>query len=59
MKMDKYFIKWSLVIISIIVLMIIFTIGVFGRLDDFWILSVPAGIVMATKFADEERKEAP
>lgn len=57
MKVDKYFIKWSVIIISILVLMIIFTINVFGRLDDFWILSIPAGIVAATKFANEERKE--
>lgn len=59
MVFDKYFIKWSGIVLLMLTVLIIFTLMVFGRLDDYWFLSAPASFIAAVKLADYERKEAP
>ena len=59
MIFDKYFVKWSVIVLLMVIVAIAFSLSVFGRLDDYWFMVAPASFVAAVKLADEDRKGAP
>ena len=58
MIIDKYYIKWSVIWMIITLAIIAIVLGIFGRLDDYWQLSVFGIIFGADACAKYERDEA-
>ena len=54
--MDKYEIKWSIIMIVVLIILVLATLSLFGELDEYWVLSIPACIVTSKLLANEERK---
>lgn len=57
-KMDKYFIKWSVIWMVINLIIVVTVYNIFGRLDDCYPLVVFPLFYGANTCANEERKEA-
>lgn len=54
--MDKYEIKWSIIMLVSLIILVLATLSLFGKLDTYWALSVPVCIITAKHLANEERR---